>query len=149
MEVILLSDVKNVGKKNDIITVSDGYGNNFLIKKGLAVKVSPSSMADLKKEQQEEKEHQAELKKIALENKGKIESITLEFTAKVGKGGAMIGEISTKEVAEVLKSKYNIIVDKRKIVEKVRVNAFGVSYIPIELYKDVVAKIKVHVSEEK
>ena len=149
MEVILLSDVKGVGKKGETVSVSDGYGNNFLIKKGFAVKKTTESLNQLKKEQQKEAEKQAELKAEAEKNKVILEGLTLEFSAKASKDGRMIGEISTKEVAKVLESQYKIVIDKRKFVDKIRINAFGVSRLHIELYKGIVAEIKVHVSEEK
>lgn len=149
MEVILLNDVKGLGKKGETINVSDGYGNNFLIKKGLAVRKTTDSLNQLKREQKKEAERQAELKAEAEKNKVVLEGLTLEFSAKAAKDGRMIGEISTKEVAKILESQYKIIIDKRKFVDKIRINAFGVSRLHIELYKGIVAEIKVHVSEEK
>lgn len=149
MEVILLNDVKGLGKKGETINVSDGYGNNFLIKKGLAVRKTTDSLNQLKREQKKEAEKQAELKAEAEKNKVVLEGLTLEFSAKAAKDGRMIGEISTKEVAKILESQYKIIIDKRKFVDKIRINAFGVSRLHIELYKGIVAEIKVHVSEEK
>lgn len=149
MEVILLSDVKGVGKKGEIVNVSDGYGNNFLIKKGFAVRKTSDSLNQLKREQKKEADKQAELKAEAEKNKVILEGLTLEFTAKAAKDGRMIGEISTKEVAKILESQYKIVIDKRKFVDKIRINAFGVSRLHIELYKGIVAEIKVHVSEEK
>lgn len=149
MEVILIKDVKGLGKKGETVNVSDGYGNNFLIKKGLAVRKTLDALNNLKREQKKEEERQAELKKEAEKNKETLEALTLEFKAKVAKDGRMIGEISTKEVAKVLETEYKIVIDKRKFVDKIRINAFGVSRLFIELYKGVVAEIKVHVSEEK
>jgi len=102
MEVILLTDVKGLGKKGETATVSDGYGNNFLIKKGFAVRKTVDSLNQLKREQQKEAEKQAELKAEAEKNKAELEKLTLEFKAKAAKDGRMIGEISTKEVAKVL-----------------------------------------------
>ncbi len=149
MEVILLNDVKGVGKKGEIVNVSDGYGNNFLVKKGLAVRKTTDSLNQLKREQRKESEKQAELKAEAEKNKVILEGLTLEFKAKAAKDGRMIGEISTKEVAKVLETQYKIVIDKRKFVDKIRINAFGISRLHIELYKGIVAEIKVHVSEEK
>lgn len=149
MEVILLQDVKNLGKKGETKVVADGYGTNFLINKGLAVRKTSESLAQLKREQRDEANHQAELKSIAEKNKEKLESLTLEFKAKVAKDGRMIGEISTKEVALVLKRDYGIDIDKRKFLDKIHVNAFGITNLKNELYKGVVAQIKVHVSEDK
>lgn len=149
MEVILLDDVKGLGKKGETANVSDGYGTNFLIRKGLAVRKTPDALNELKREQKKEAEHQAELKAEAEKNKVALEKITLEFTAKAAKDGRMIGEISTKEVARVLESQYKVTIDKRKFIDKIHINAFGVSRLHNELYKGVVAEIKVHVGEEK
>lgn len=106
-------------------------------------------MNQLKREQRKESEKQAELKAEAEKNKVILEGLTLEFKAKAAKDGRMIGEISTKEVAKVLETQYKIVIDKRKFVDKIRINAFGISRLHIELYKGIVAEIKVHVSEEK
>jgi ribosomal protein L9 len=149
MEIILLEDVKGVGKKGETKTVADGYAINFLINKNLAVRKTNESINALRRAQVKEDEKQAELKRIAEENKAKLESLTLEFTAKSAKKSIMIGEISTKEVAKVLSDKYGITIDKRKFIDKVKVNAFGITVLQNELYKGVIAKIKVHVTEEK
>ena len=149
MEVILLQDVKNIGKKGETKTVSDGYANNFLIKNKLAVKKTNETLHDLKQEQAKQAANERNLINKALENKAKIETLTLEFKAKADKSGKMFGEISTKEIEKTLLTQYNIEVDKRKIKNKIKVNNFGITYLDIELYKGVVAKIKVHVSEDK
>ena len=78
-----------------------------------------------------------------------LENLTLEFKAKAQKDGSMAGTISTKAIAEKLKNDYNIEIDKRKFVDKLLVNAFGTTNLKIELYKNIVATIKVHVSEDK
>jgi large subunit ribosomal protein L9 len=148
MEVILLEDVKGVGKKGETKTVADGYAINFLIAKNYAVRKTNEALNTLKREQAKEDAHQAELKALALENKEKLEKITLEFKAKGAKNHIMIGEISTKEVVKVLSEQYKINIDKRKFVDKIKINAFGVTVLENELYKGVVAKIKIHVVEE-
>lgn len=149
MEVILLSDVKGVGKKGETKEVNDGYAINFLIKRKLAVRKTEGSILHLEKEKKEEAKRQSDLKAKALENKEKLENITLEFKAKVQANKTMAGKISTKEVEEKLKEEYGIIIDKRKFVDKYPINAFGYTELKIELYKGIVAKIRVHVSEEK
>lgn len=148
MEVILLVDVKNIGKKGETKTVNDGYANNFLIPKKLAVKKTEGSIAVLNKQKEEEAIKQQALKEEALKNKEKLESLTVEFEAKAQKDGTMAGTISTKALEEELKNKYKIIIDKRKIIDKVSINAFGFTNIKVELYKGVVATIRVHVSEK-
>jgi len=149
MEVILTKDVKGLGKKGETKVVADGYGTNFLIAKGFAVRKTQDSIKELKREQAKEDAYQAELKAKAEENKEKLSKITLEFKAKAAKDGRMIGEVSTKEVTKVLLEQYEISIDKRKFQDKIKVNAFGITNLKNELYKGVVANIKVHVNEEK
>lgn len=149
MEVILLADVKGVGKKNETKTVNDGYANNYLIPRKLAVRKTEGSIATLNKQKEDESKLQAELKEKASKNKVFLENLTLEFKAKAQKDGSMAGTISTKAIAEKLKNDYNIEIDKRKFVDKLLVNAFGTTNLKIELYKNIVATIKVHVSEDK
>lgn len=149
MEVILLQDVKGVGKKGETASVNDGYANNFLIPKKLCVKKTEGSIATLNKQIEEKKRLDEENKEKALRFQDKLKDITLEFKAKSQKDGSMAGTISTKAIVEKLKTEYGIDVDKRKIVDKIIVNAFGVSNLKIELYKGIIGVIKVHVSEEK
>lgn len=149
MEVILLADVKGIGKKGETKTVNDGYAVNFLIPKKLVVKKTEESIRELNKQKQEEQEKQAALKAEAEKNKVALESITLEFKAKSQAKGAMAGSISTKEVEQKLKAEYGISIDKRKFVEKYPINSFGYTNLKIELYKGVIGQIRVHVTEEK
>ena len=149
MEVILLQDVKGIGKKGDTKIVNDGYAANFLIPRKLAVRKTIESLHVLEKEQANEAAKQAELKAIALKNKERIESMTIEFTNKAQKDGSMAGNISLKAIAERLKKQYQIEIDKRKFIDKFNVNAFGITNLRIELYKDVIATIRIHVKEEK
>lgn len=148
MEVILLKDVKNIGKKGETKKVNDGYANNYLIKNGLAVKKSQESLAVLQKELDEKKAQEEKLKNLALINQKKLENITLEFKVKSQGNGNMAGTISTKEIEEKLKKEFNIVIDKRKFIEKYPVNAFGYTNLKIELFKDIIGTIRVHVSEE-
>jgi len=148
MQVILLNDVKGIGKKGEIKEVSDGYASNYLIPKKLAVKKTDGSMQVLNNQIEKEKERQEELKANALKLKEKLTTITLEFIAKPQADGTLSKNISYKEVEEKLKKEYNIIIDKRKIVEKYLINAFGYTRLNIELYKGVIGTIVVHVSEE-
>ena len=149
MEVILLADVKNVGRKNQTVNVSDGYANNFLFKKHLAVPVSKKSVEIL--------ETQQENARIAEENKKKeaeklvkvLEGVTVEFDAKVGKDSKLFGSISLKQVEEELKNKHNITIDKRKFIDKGPLDSLGYHKLRIELYKGVVGMINVHIQERK
>lgn len=149
MEIILLKDVKGVGKKGESKNVSDGYANNFLIPRKLAVIKTEASLATLEKEKENYRLEQEELEKKANENKKLLESMTFEFTAKAQKDGRMAGTISTKVIVEKIKKELNIELDKRKFIDKIVVNAFGVTNLKIELFKGIFATLKIHVSEEK
>ena len=149
MKVILLQDVKNVGKKNQIIEVSDGYGSNFLIPRKLAVRYSEHGVEVRDKQIQQEKDEFTRKQNEAKEVKAKIEAMVLEFTAPASKDGRMMGTISEKVIVQELKDKYGIVVDKRKFVDKYPCNAFGYTKLKVELFKNVIGTIKVHVSEKK
>ncbi len=149
MKVILLQDVKNVGKKGQTIEVSDGYANNFLLPKRLGVNATKRSVEILDKQKADARILDEKNRKEAEELKEKLKTITLEFTCKTGKDGKLFGSVSSKQVVEKLKTSYGITIDKRKFVDKETVNTLGVTILKNELYKGVVAEIKVHVSEAK
>lgn len=149
MKVILLQDVKKVGKKGETIEVTDGYATNFLLPRRLAVNATKRSVEILDKQKEDARILDEQNCKNAEELKEKLKAITLEFTCKTGKDGKLFGSVSSKQVVEMLKSKYGISIDKRKFVDKETVNTLGVTILKNELYKGVVAEIKVHVSEAK
>lgn len=149
MKVILLQDVKSVGKKNQVVEVSDGYAQNFLIPRRLAVKSTSKGLEVRDQQIQNEKDEFVRKQQEAKDIGAKINSIVLEFTAPSSKDGRMMGSISTKQVVELLKEKYGIIIDKRKFVDKYQINAFGYTNLKIELFKEVYATVRVHVSEKK
>ncbi len=148
MKIILLQDVKSVGKKNQVVEVSDGYAQNYLIPRRLAVKSTAAGLEVRDRQIQNEKEEWDKKKAQAEETAEKIKEIVLEFTAPSSKDGRMMGTISQKQVVEMLKEKYQINVDKRKFIDKYTINAFGYTNLKIELFKDVFATIRVHVSEK-
>lgn len=149
MKVILLADVKKVGKKGQTIEVSDGYAANFLIPKKLAVKVTEKSVEILEKQNEQARIAAENAKKEAEKVKETLKNITVEFTLKSGANGRVFGSISFKQVEEALKNKHNIVIDKRKIITKGPIDSLGVTKLEIELYKGVVGIITVHVGEEK
>lgn len=146
MRVILLSDVPKLGKKGDIKDVADGYGRNFLIARGLAVVESEASKKILDKQNEEAAKLDAEKRNEAKELAKVLEEKTLVFKVKANEG-RVSGSISTKQIEEELK-KQGIIIDKRKIKDSEPLNALGTYDIRIELYKDVIGKIKVRLVEE-
>lgn len=149
MEVILLVDVKKVGKKNEKVVVSDGYANNYLIKNKLAVPVSKKSVEIL--ETQKENARIAEENAIKDANllKEKLKDLTVEVYAKVGDNGKLFGSISLKQIEEELFKQYQIKIDKRKFLDKGNLDTLGFYKLKIELYKGVIGEIKVHINERK
>ena len=140
MKVILLKDVKGIGKKDEIVNVKDGYGANYLVPNGLAVVHSQRSVEILDKQKADRAEEVRQLTLKAKEVAKQLETITLEFEAACGADSRMFGSISTKQIEQELKAKYGIEIDKRK---------FGYTKLKIELYKGVFGVVNVHVSEKK
>lgn len=149
MKVILLKDVKNVGKKDDIVDVSDGYANNFLIKNKLAVPVSKKSLEILGKQQEDARIAEENRKKEAQKIAELLKDIVLDFTLQVGKDSRPFGSISLKQVEEELLAKHNIRIDKRKIITKDKLDSIGIHILKIELHKGVIGEIKVRIGERK
>ncbi len=149
MKVILLKDVKGIGKKDQIVNVKDGYGANYLIPNGLAVMHSQRSVEVLNQQQADAAEEVRQLTLKAQEVAKKLENIVVEFEAACGSDSRMFGSISTKQIEQELKSKYSIEIDKRKFVDKIPVDRLGYTKLRIELYKGVIGTVTVHVSEKK
>ena len=148
MKVILTQDVKKVGKKGDIVNVADGYGQNFLIKNKLAVLATEHGKEIVAHNKEQERLQDLENKKKAEELKETLENITLEFAMSSGKDGKTVGSVSTKNVAEELLKTHDIKIDKRKFINARPIQALGYTNLKIELYKDVIATIKVHLKEK-
>ena len=145
MRVILLEDVKKQGKKDDIITVKDGYGM-YLINNKKAVLETKGSSKVLKKQTKEAEEKENELIKECEKLKKKIESKTLKFKVKTGKDGKVFGQISTKQITSEL-SKKGINIDKKKIKMDIPINNLGVTNVKINLHKKVTATLKVELQK--
>ena len=147
MQVILKADVKGTGKKGELVKVSDGYANNFLLKKGLAMEATRAAMNELRaKEAAQERRIQLE-KEAAQEQKGILQEKTVKITAKAGAGGKLFGSITAKEVAEELAKQYGVEIDKRKITLS-DIKSFGTFEGEVKLYAGISAKIYVMVGEE-
>ncbi|MBR2809603.1 MAG: 50S ribosomal protein L9 [Erysipelotrichaceae bacterium] len=146
MKVILLKDVKKVGKKGEVVEVSDGYAKNFLIKQKLGVMPSDTAMNILSNQKKEEQAHQEELKKEAIELKKVIESQEFVFQVKANSDGKVFNSLSMNKLQDEL-AKKGITIDKRKIIDSEPITSLGYSNVNVELYKGVVATIKVLLKE--
>lgn len=148
MKVVLLQDVKGKGKRGDLITVSDGYGRNFLIARGLATEPTAQIQNDFSGKASAEKYRIDTETAAAKENASKLDGKTFELAASGGDSGKLFGSITSKEIAEFIKSKTGIEVDKKKLdVETIK--AFGTYPCTIKLYKGITAKINISVVKDK
>ena len=142
MQVILLQDVKKLGKKGDVINTSDGYARNYLFPRKLAQEATDSNLHILNnKKENERKQKLAELEaaqKLASELKDK----EIKITAKTGESGKLFGAITSKDVAELIKTQYKVVVDKKKIVMET-IKVAGGYTIKVKLYPEVTTKMKV------
>ena len=147
MKVILIKDLKGKGKKDDIIEVAAGYGNN-LVRNQIAVIASPENMKFLDEKKHLEAIKEAELLQEMKNLKEKIEKTEVKIKVKVGKEGKLFGSVSSKQVADAVSSQLNVKIDKRKFDMDTTITSLGTYEIKIQLHKDVTAKIKLFVIEE-
>lgn len=148
MKVILIKDVKGKGKKNDILDLNSGYAN-FLLRGGLAIIASPENIKAVEKEQEEEKNKAAKLLQEMKETKKIIESDAIKIVVKVGAGSKIYGSVNTKQIAEAVEAKFNLKIDKRKIVLPNALNTLGEHNVKVQLHQDVEANIKVFLVEKE
>lgn len=143
MKVILLDNIKGVGKKDEVINASDGYARNFLFPKKLALEATKDNLVKLKAKQ-DSNQHKKDLEKAkAIEIADKLKDIVLKIEVKAGDNGKIFGGVTSKEISENLKSQYNIEVDKKKIVLKETIKVLGTVSVDIKLYEGVLATLKV------
>ena len=148
MRVIFLKDVKGKGKKGEIKNVADGYAHNFLLKNNLAIEANQATISKLDGQKKKEQKEADQERQDAEQLKEKLESLTIELTAKSGEGGRLFGSITTKQVATALEKKHGIKLDKRKMELDDAIRALGYTNIPVKLHHDVTATLRVHVTEE-
>ena len=149
MKVILLEDVKSLGKKGEIVNVSDGYARNMILPKKLGVEATPKNLNDLKL-------HKANAEKVAQENfeaaqafAKELETKEIILTLKVGEGGRTFGSISGKEISEAAKKQLNLEIDKKKLQLPSPIRNLGVTNVPVRLHPKVTGSLKVWVKEEQ
>ena len=145
MKVILLDNIKGVGKKDEIINASDGYARNFLFPKKLAVEANAENMSNKKDANQYKKDVE---KQAAEEMAKKIKGIMLKIKVKAGENGKIFGGVTPKEISENLKSQYKFEIDKKKIELKEPIKTLGSFEVTIKLYEGIVGVLKVQVISE-
>ncbi|KPU26558.1 50S ribosomal protein L9 [Caloranaerobacter sp. TR13] len=147
MKVILLKDVKGLGKKGSVVNVKDGYARNFLLPRGVAKEATEGNLKVLKEQEAareiKRKEELERAKKLA----EKISSISVKIQGKAGTNGKLFGSITSKDIANALNKQHKIKVDKKKIMLEDNIKTLGVTFVDIKVYPSVVAKLKVEVSE--
>ena len=147
MKGILTKDVKSQGKKGDLINVSDGYANNFLLPKGLAMPATKQAINELEGKKGAEQYHKNMEEQKARNIADRLQEIKVLIKAKSGKEGKLFGSVTSKDVAEALKAQYNISVDKRKIDLPDGIKTCGIREVKVTLYTGVTGTFKVEVSE--
>lgn len=148
MKVILMADIKGVGKKDQVINASDGYARNFLFPKNLAVEANAENMSKLKAKQDSNAFKKSQEKEEAEKIAEKLSKILVKIKVKAGSNGKIFGGVSSKEIADNLESQYQIKVDKKKIDLKEAIKTLGTFNIDIKLFEGVVGKVKIDVITE-
>lgn len=148
MKVILLDNIKGVGKKDEIINASDGYARNFLFPKKLAVEANNENMSKLKAKKQSEQYKKDVNKENAEKIAKKLDDITLTIKVKAGENGKIFGGVTSKEISEELKKQYKIDIDKKKIILNENIKNLGIFDISMKLFEGVTGKLKVKVISE-
>ncbi len=149
MKVILLADVKNYGKKGDVVNVSDGYARNFLFPRKLAVDANKHTLDKLQQQKDEAKAAKDQQKKEAQELAKKMKEMEVSFEVPTGEEGRVFGSVSTKQVVEAFEKQYGIKLDKRKIKDSKAISTLGLNRVDIELHKGVIGQIIVRLKEKQ
>ena len=145
MKVILLENIKGVGKKDEIINASDGYARNFLFPKKLALEANSENLAKLKARQASNDYRKDVEKQEAIKMAEKLKGILLKVKVKAGENGKIFGGVTAKEIADQLQAQHNFKVDKKKIDLKETIKQTGMFNIDLKLYEGVNAKLKIHI----
>jgi large subunit ribosomal protein L9 len=148
MKVILLEDVKSVGKKGDVIEASEGYANNCLIKKKLGVEATPANLNNLKLQKKHEDKLAAEQLEAAKAFGAELEEQKVVVKMKAGENGKAFGSVSSKEIAKAYAEQFGKTIDKKKLVLPDAIKSFGTYEVKVKLHPKVTAVLRVQVCEE-
>lgn len=147
MKVILLEDVKTLGKKGEIVNVSDGYARNMLLPKKLGVEATPKNLNDLKLKKAHQQKLAQDNLEAAREFAKNLEGKEVVLTLKVGEGGKTFGSISAKEICDAAQEQIGMTLDKKKLQLESPIKSLGVTEVPLRLHPEVTGKVKVVVKE--
>ena len=148
MKVILLENVKSLGKKGEIVNVNDGYARNFILPKKLGLEANNKNLNDLKLQKNNEKKVAQENLDAAKELAAELSAGKVELAIKVGEGGRTFGSVSSKEIAVAVKDQMQLDIDKKKIQLKESIKSLGTHIVTVKLHPEVSAELKVVVKEE-
>ena len=148
MKIILLQDVKALGKKGEIVNVNDGYARNFILPKKLGLEATGKNLNDLRLQKANEEKVAQQILDEAKELGKKIEAGKVELVIKIGEGGRAFGSVSIKEIAVAVKEQMGYDIDKKKIQLKDSIKTLGTHTVPVKLHPKVTAELKVIVTEE-
>ena len=148
MKVILLENVKSLGKKGEIVNVNDGYARNYILPKKLGVEATGKNLNDLKLQKNNEKKVAQENLDAAKELAAELSAGKVELAIKVGEGGRTFGSVSSKEIAVAVKDQMQLDIDKKKIQLKESIKSLGTHIVTVKLHPEVSAELKVVVKEE-
>ena len=147
MEIVLLEDVKSLGKKGEIVKVNEGYARNFILPKKLGVEATAKNLNDLKLKKANQEKIAAQQLAAAKEMEEKLEKASVTLTIKAGDNGKAFGSVSSKEISKAIQEQLNLEIDKKKLVLSEPLKTFGTHQVPVKLHKDVTAKLSVKVTE--
>lgn len=145
MKVILLQDIKGVGKKDQVINANDGYARNYLFPKKLAVEANVGNLTNLKSKQDSNQYRKDLQKEEAIKIADKLKGLTVQIKVKAGENGKIFGGVTSKEISENLKTQHGIEIEKKKIILTETIKTLGTVNVDIKLYEGVTAKLKVQV----
>lgn len=148
MKIVLLENVKKLGKKDEVVEVSDGYARNVIIPKKQGIEATPENLNNLKLKNKNEEKKEENLRRIAEENKKKLETNSFTLKIKAGANGRTFGSITNKEIAEEIAKITSVKIDKKDVLIDESLKNVGSYQVNVKLHKDIVAYVKVNVVEE-
>ncbi len=149
MKVILQQDVRDHGKKGQMVEVSDGYARNYLLPRKLAVPATADAMNTMKLQEKARQRKIEEEKARARENAGKLESVVVKIAAKAGEGGRLFGSVTNKDISDALKEQYNIDIEKSRIIIADPIKAYGSYEVKCKFGYEISGTIHLLITESK